>query len=616
MKTVLEILNRYTPDDAARAILTRAQNPVVRADKENRALQLEVDFPTLVPKDELYRMEAEIAEAYQLNYVKFLPHYPPELFTADYIPELLKETERVGVVARGFFRTYRHFLEGNTLRIEIPFIREGVMLLTNAHTPDIMSRILRSEFGLDIAVIVENSEDIQEDMLSERQIERLAAMDKQIAEAERNYSQSVAERRSAEAQGGYGGAGKPSAEPEEILPRVQTLFDEHSGAVHTPVIKDGRVKIGFMDFDISSPEYAIGGEFDIVPTPLSAIDKPARNLVILGEVFGFTKEPTRQGDKFNITFDLTDNAASIEVRASGLLPEDASAISAVVYNVAVLAIRGYCKREMRRDRTEGPDLLFYHNAIAKISRASRKDNAEKKRVELHVHTQMSSMDAIIPPSDLVKQANKWGHSAIAITDHGNVQAYQDAMLTAEKIGQKVIWGMEAYFVNNTASALYGDCPGHMNGEAVVFDIETTGLSVKNCRITEIGAVKIKDGKVLDTFNTFVNPEQPIPEEIVKLTGITDEMVKDAPSEADALKLFFAFLGKREDTGGEMLLIAHNADFDTGFIRAAAARNGMEFKNPYLDTLALARFLLPNLKNHKLDTVATHYELGDFNHHRA
>ena len=613
MKTVLEILNRYAPDPAAYAILSAAQNPVVRADKANRALQMEMDFPRLVEKDELYRIEAEVAKAYELNYVKFLPHYPSELFTAEYVPELLKETERVGVVARGFFRTYRYFLEGSTLRVEIPFIREGVMLLTDAHTPDIMSRILRSEFGLDILVTVENSEDMQADTLTERQAERLAAMDKQIAEAERSYTRSVADRRNADAAGNA--PAKPT-EPEEILPRVQSLFDEKSGAIHTPTVKDGRVRIGFMDFDISSPDFAIGGEFDIIPTPLSAIDKPARNLVILGEVFGFTKEPNRQGDKFNITFDLTDNSASIEVRASNLLPEDADAISKVVSNGAVLALRGYCKREVRRDKTEGPDLLFYHNAIAKISRVARKDKAEQKRVELHVHTQMSSMDAIIPPSDLVKQANKWGHPAIAITDHGNVQAYQDAMLTAEKIGQKVIWGMEAYFVNNTASALYGDCPGHMNGEAVVFDIETTGLSVQNCRITEIGAVKIKNGQVLDTFNTFVNPEMPIPEEIVKLTGITDEMVANAPSEADALRDFFAFLGKREDTGGEMLLIAHNADFDTGFIRAAAVRHRMDFKNPYLDTLALARFLLPDLKNHKLDTVATHYELGDFNHHRA
>ena len=613
MKTILEILNRYSPDAYSRSILEKAQNPAVRADKVNRALQMDMDFPFLVKKADLYEIEEKVAEAYDLRYVKILPHYPPELFSEAYVPELLLETERVGIVARGFFGTYRHELSDGTLTIRIPFSEAGIRLIRDAHTPDIMGRILHSEFGLDIRVNIEIAEDFNEEIMSESQAERLAILDRQIAEADRRYAQARSERMSAESQGTQ--SPKPT-EADVMHPRVQSLFDEKSGAVHTPVVENGRVKIGFMDFDISSPEYAVGGQFDIVPTPLSAIDKPMRNIVVLGEVFGFSKEPTRQGDKFNITFSLTDRSASIEARCNGLLPEDADGICSVISNGAVVAVRGYCKREVRRDKTEGPDLILYHNAIAKISRSARKDNAEKKRVELHVHTQMSSMDAIIPPSDLVKQANKWGHPAVAITDHGNVQAYQDAMLTSEKIGQKVIWGMEAYFVNNTASALYGDCPGYMNGEAVVFDIETTGLSVQNCRITEIGAVKIRDGRVLDTFNTFVNPEMPIPEEIVKLTGITDDMVKDAPSEHDALEAFFGFLGKRSDTGGEMLLIAHNADFDTGFIRAAAVRQGMEFKNPYLDTLALARFLLPDLKNHKLDTVAGHYNLGDFNHHRA
>ncbi len=613
MKTLPEIIYKYTPAAPDLAWLSSAENARVSADREKRALRLEADFPRLIPKADLYRVEEEIARVYELNYVKILPHYAPELFTAAYVPELLLETERVGVVARGFFGRYRHTLEGNHLHIEIPFIREGVMLLVDAHTPDIMSRILKSEFGLDITVTVENSEDIQNNALPESQQKRLEALDREIAEAERNYDRTISERRAAES-GGIVTPAKP-AEPEVILPRAATLFGEGSGASHTAAVENGRVRIGFMDFDISSPEYALGGEFDITPTPLSAIDKPTRGLVILGEVFGFQKEPNRQGDKFNITFDLTDNSASIEVRASNLLPEDADAISAVVKDGATLALRGYCKRETRRDRTEGPDLIFYHNAIAKITRATRRDTAERKRVELHVHTQMSSMDALIPPADLVKQANKWGHAAIAITDHGNVQAYQDAMLAAEKLGQKVIWGMEAYFVNNTAGAVFGACPGRMKETAVVFDIETTGLSAQNDRITEIGAVRIRDGQVLDTFNTFVNPGMPIPENIVSLTGITDDMVKDAPSEAAALEAFFDFLGKRED-GGEMLLIAHNASFDTGFIRAAAARCGLPFENPYLDTLALVRFLVPDLKNHKLDTVAEHYKLGDFNHHRA
>ena len=611
MKTLLEIIHKYTPDGDTRAFLETAQNPRMSADKEQRALRIEVDFPTLVEKETLYRIEAEIAEAYDLNYVKLMPHYPPELFSADYIPELLKETERVGIVARGFFRTYRHRLdmEGNQLTIEIPIIREGVMLLVNARTPDIMGRILKSEFGLDIAVSVENTEDLQ-DTFATRMQERMELLDRNIMEASRGYDRAVSRRNTENASNG--GDAKPA---EAMLPRVQTLFGEEKGAVHTPVVQDGKVKIGYMTFDISAPEYVIGGEFDIVPTPLSAIDRPQRNLVVLGEAFGFTMEATRAGDKFNITFNLTDNSASIEVRCIGLLPDDANAIKAVASNGSVLALRGYCKREMRRDRTEGPDLLFYHNAIAKIKKESRRDDAPVKRVELHLHTQMSAMDAIIPPSDVVKQANKWGHPAVAITDHGNVQAYQDAMLTAEKIGQKVIWGMEAYFVNNTAGALYGACDEPVNGEAVVFDIETTGLSNQNDRMTEIGAVRIKNGKILEVFNTFVNPEMPIPADITRLTGITDDMVKGAPKEAEALEAFFSFLGKY-DNGREMLLIAHNADFDTGFIRAAASRAGWEFNNPYLDTLALSRFMLPDLKKHKLDSLADHYGLGDFNHHRA
>ena len=347
MKTALEILYKYTPDSTARAILEKAQNPMVRADKENRALQMELDFPRLVEKDELYRIEEEVAKAYDLRYVKFLPHYPAELFSADYVPELLKETERVGVVARGFFGKYRYELKEDTLIIRIPFSEAAIRLIRDARTPEIMGVILHSEFGLDIRVSIEIAEDFSETMMEESQAERLAAMDKQILEADRQYSMSVAERRAAEAQANQ--PAKPQEQPE-ILPRVQSLFGEGSGAVQTPVVENGRVRIGFMDFDISEPEYTVGGQFDIIPTPLAAIDKPMRNIVVLGEVFGFTKEPTRQGDKFNITFDITDNSASIEVRCTAT-PEDADEICKVVSNGAVVAMRGYTKREMRRDKT-------------------------------------------------------------------------------------------------------------------------------------------------------------------------------------------------------------------------------------------------------------------------
>ncbi|MBQ9781352.1 MAG: PolC-type DNA polymerase III [Clostridia bacterium] len=607
MKTLPEILYKYTPDRETYDLLMTATDVRISAEKEQRLLQINASFPHIVPKDILYRIEEEVRVAYGLQYVKILPHYDPTLFGQGYIPELLKETERVGVVARGFFSHYRATLTESTLIIEIPFIKEGVMLLTDAHTQDIISRIIYSEFGLSVTVDIQNSEDMQ-DPVSARMQEKLSALDRALVSAEQAYEQNLTRRNEPQAPA-------DPAPKEEILPRVATLFENAEGASGEVKIQDGLCRMGFMTFDISAPEFVLGGEFDIKPVPLSSIDKPMRGLVVLGEVFGFTKEANRTGDKFNITFSLTDNSASLECRCYGMLPEDADELGGVIKNGAVVAMKGYTKREVKRDRTEGPDLLFYHNAVAKIKKKERKDNAEKKRVELHIHTQMSSMDAIIPPSDLVKQANKWGHPAVAITDHGNVQAYQDAMLTAEKIGQKVIWGMEAYFVNNTAGAVYGNCPGAIDQAAIVFDIETTGLSVQNCRITEIGAVKIKDGEVLDRFNIFVDPEEPIPEEIVKLTGITDDMVKGAPKEDEALKLFFDFVGKG-DKGEDVLLIAHNADFDTGFIRAAALRSGMAFNNPYLDTLALARFLLPDMKSHKLDKVAERYELGDFNHHRA
>ncbi len=238
------------------------------------------------------------------------------------------------------------------------------------------------------------------------------------------------------------------------------------------------------------------------------------------------------------------------------------------------------------------------------------DNSEEKRVELHLHTQMSAMDALIPPDVAVKTAHRWGHKAVAITDHGNVQGYQEAMLASEKLGQKVIYGMEAYFVDDTARAVYGKADAIFEtDEFIVFDIETTGLSFRNDGITEIGAVRVKNGEVLEVFNTFVNPEKPIPEEVVRLTGISDDMVKDAPTQKEAVEKFLAFTGNR-------VLIAHNAGFDISFIRRVCDDNGMPFENTYLDTVALSRYVNPDLNKHKLDTLANYFGLGEFNHHRA
>ena len=600
-KTFLQIFERYKANEKSASILNKAQNIKLQADTENRIIQVSADFPMLIPKEDLYYIENEIAKTYQLSWVKIMPHYPSELFDASYVPELLRETENVGIVAKGFFSKYRFQLENNTLTVEIPFTENGVRLLYDAQTPAVMQGVILSEFGLNVKVnIVHTSDELF--LASNNSLEMLMQeFDKRMAEEARAYEAREASRLTSSA---------PSAEEADMLPRKTTLFDENA----VPSVEDGICRIGNGVFDISAPEFVYGEPFSITPTSIADITKPQRNIVILGTVFDYVQEPNRSGDKMNISFSISDGNSSVEVKCFATL-EDADEIAASVKNGAVIALKGYAKKETRKDRSEGTDFQFFFNNIAKIKKVTRVDNAPVKRVELHLHTQMSHMDALIPPDVAVKQANAWGHPAVAITDHGTVQGYQQAMLASEKIGQKVIYGVEAYFVNDTAGALYGNYNEDFDEETIVFDIETTGLSVQNCRITEIGAVKVKNGEVTESFNTFVNPEIPIPADIIELTGITDEMVADAPKVKEALELFFDFIGDRENEK-KKLLVAHNASFDMGFIRFAAEECGMDFRNPYLDTVALSRFLNPELKKHKLDVLAEHYQLGDFNHHRA
>ena len=591
-KNLRQYLSKYLAPDEYIHILESGNVTRVRIDKEKRMLEVEVDFPKIISKDIIYSIEAEVTEAYQLSCFKILPHYPEELFSYDYIREIMRETEQIGYVAKGFFSEYTYELYDNELKIKIPFNSAGVNLLEDAMTPTVIENIIKSEFGIQIKVTI-----IHDDNAflgySENYNKKLEDIDKRILAAEKNYRTDIAfSSHDADAT---------SNSQEERLPRISSIYSEE---VFVDRSEAGIIKIGSSKFNVSAPEFVIGAEFNIDPIPIASVKRPLRDITFIGEIFALTKESNRAGDKFNLSFGLFDGNASIFVKRFSMLPEDANEIMGYLKNGISVLVHGYTKTERNDD-----ELFMSFSDIAKVSKIERCDNAEQKRVELHLHTNMSSMDALIPPDVVVKNAKKWGHSAVAITDHGNVQGFPEAMLAAEKIGMKVIYGLEAYFVNDTASAVYGDYAGGFDDEFVVFDIETTGLSNKTCKITEIGAVKIKNGKVIEKYNTFVNPECPIPEEIVKLTSITDEMVADAPLISEVLPEFFEFVGDR-------LLIAHNADFDTGFIRAAALSLGLEFKNPYLDTVALSRYINPELKNHKLDTIADHYKLGSFNHHRA
>ena len=595
-KTFLEKFNKYQPTDTEiKRVLSCVKQYTVRLNKEARVIETDVYFDTIVNKSLLYRIENEIREAYTLSYMKLMPKYPANLFEKSYFEQILLEAERVGIVARGFFSGCDYTFEGDSITVSIPFVAGGVTLLENAETPKIIENIISSEFGIRYKVNIVSNEELAYSTKEKKRSE-MQRFDREIAEQSKRYDSAPTNASS--------GAKNEKEASATLLPRVSTLSEGGSVVMD----ENGTVTIGYKKFDISAPEYVYGEEFDIRPMPIAKLEGTSGSVCIVGEVFDFVQEPARRGNNYSTTFCVYDGNTSIEVRAYKNESESAR-IAEAAKNGSCIALWGYAKNEKKKDGTLDRDLTFSFNHIAKIREIKREDNAAEKRVELHLHTQMSAMDALLPPDVAVKKAHEWGHRAVAITDHGNVQAYQMAMLAAEKLGMKVLYGLEAYFVDDKTSAVTGDYKGTFADEFIVFDLETTGLSVLTSQIIEIGAVKIKEGKVLETFNKFVNPGVHIPENIVELTGIDDSMVADADGIEVVLREFLDFIGDR-------LLIAHNANFDVSFVRKASRDLGYKFSNPYLDTVTLSRFLNADLKSHKLDAVAKYFDLGSFNHHRA
>ena len=339
-------------------------------------------------------------------------------------------------------------------------------------------------------------------------------------------------------------------------------------------------------------------------TPIRELNIKMGNAVVEGRVFKAECYETRRKGMWTLNFNITDEHGSVAVRKA-MDEKEAKVLGGAVSDGMWLRIQG--KVELTYD---GKDIVLRPVNIMKAAHPGRQDNAPEKRVELHLHTQMSSMDALTDVGKVVKQAAAWGHPAIAITDHGTVQAFPKAR-DAAKGKIKVLYGVEGYYVNNLDDriAVHGAQDQDFDDEIVCFDIETTGLKVTREAITEIGAVVLKNGKITETFQTFVNPGRRLTPEIIGLTGITDAMLADAPSLKEALTAFLQFVNGR-------VLAAHNAEFDISFIRAGCRRVGLEFEPTYIDSLILAQNLLPELHKYKLDIVAEHLDLPAFNHHRA
>ena len=345
-----------------------------------------------------------------------------------------------------------------------------------------------------------------------------------------------------------------------------------------------------------------GRNISIEATPINEINERSGYVAVLGDVFKVETMETKTG-KIILTFYITDYTSSITVKCF-LKPQEKDEVLDNVKKGLYCKVRGEAVYD-----TYQREVVIMGRDILKMKKMEKMDGAEEKRVELHCHTTMSAMDGVTPVSKIVERAAKWGHPAIAITDHGGVQAFPDAQIAAKKNKIKVIYGVEGYLVDDGVPLALNEKGQNLDDTYIVFDLETTGFSSKNDKIIEIGAVKIQNGVIIDNFSEFVNPRRPIPYNITELTGINDDMVKDAQSIEDVLPRFLEFIG-------DSIVVAHNAGFDCSFISKNCNDLGLGFEQTIVDTVPLCRFLYPELKSVKLNLVAKHLGVKLESHHRA
>ena len=346
------------------------------------------------------------------------------------------------------------------------------------------------------------------------------------------------------------------------------------------------------------------------PIKIKDISVDSDKVVVDGELIADSMDSReiKNGEKVILMFNVYDGTSSITCKAF-LDADKFKSVSKRIKGSKGLKVDGVAKYDQfAKEITIMANTIIETQGTKKVKRM---DDAVKKRVELHMHTQMSQMDAITPCADLVKRAVSWGWNAIAITDHGVVQSFPDAHKLLEKTGDdiKVLYGVEGYFVPDKDPGVFNSKGQNLDCEYCVLDLETTGISCQTEKITEVGIIKYKNGEVIDEFECFVNPEKPIPPRVVEITHITDDMVKDAETIDKIIPKIIDFIG-------DSVLVAHNADFDIGYLKYNFEKYGYKLENTYIDTLRLAKAIFPDLKKYKLGLIADSLNIQVDVAHRA
>ncbi len=567
--TLLEFLGEYTKDLPASVQRGVIEDISYKASDLNEVTFV-VRFASIVPYADIRHFEQSVGTALQVGRILLDCRYEPALFTKAAYPTIVEMLKRELPIINGFLNTAD--VDWQEDRIHFELHNGGCPILEKFHFAKVFSAFIKTHFDKEVSVTIHGPDTLSEEALSETI---------QLAPPE------------------YIPPPPPPPAPAEYVP---------------PPIPEGPQSVSpeaaQMDAEAGSDVLIKGRTIrDEAITIPAALETRGQRVVVYGDIFAMETRDVR-GDRRIMTYQITDFSGSITVKMFD-----------TIKNLEMLPLGELKKGKSIVVAGKIEDDPFQHEPVLKPDaimlrkRKQRKDTAAKKRVELHCHTNMSAMDAVSDAGSLIRRAHAWGHPAIAITDHGVVQAFPDAMNAEKSLKDpnfKVIYGCEAYVVNdlNRPKILKGFDERSVNDEIIIFDVETTGLSYERDRLTEIGAVKLRNMQVVDSFNTMVNPERSIPQNIVELTGITQEMVADAPKEAEALQKFMEFCGDHP------VLAAHNARFDTSFINEVCKRHNITFEYNWIDTLVLCQSMLPQMNKHKLNLVAKHLKLGKFDHHRA
>lgn len=582
MRTFSEIFGNYIDKEQVNSELLNGVVTNVAVNSGLRTLEVSLDFSSLVSHEDLHKAENMLKKsALALNKSIINPHFNKELFNVDYFQDLVSELKLSMPRINGTFHGATAQIYGDNLVITLQ--NGGKAVLDSVKFDTALSKLIANEFGLHFTVAYEGVTEI--DGESKEYIESQINTEKQIQrEKLEKFAQEIIEEEFS-----------MNHYAEKRAEAVQKEIEIRKGENLLPQIVKSSIRPFFGR--------TIKGKI----IPINTVSYDSGRVTVWGDIFEIEKRVTKSGDKNIFNIDITDYSGSITVKVFGLIKNTeiidqlSKGQSVVVYGDA------------EYDKFAGC-VVINANSISLAEKIKVVDKAPKKRVELHLHTNMSSMDGMNSAKDLINRAAKWGHSAIAITDHGVAQAFPEAMNTASRINKdeqkmKIIYGTEAYLVDDSEKAVSGVSDKTLEDEFVCFHVESIGSFAMAESAIEIGAVKIKNGVILDTFSTYVNPGRPIPAKTVETSHINDSMVKDAPNFKDAVALFLDF-------AGDSVLVAVDAPKYMGFIRNGCKKLGRDFTNVSIDLMVIVRALTSDIKRYDMKNIVKNLKLGDYMYQNA